>query len=144
LFNTLTYAFIVLAGLMGFFWLIRSLLLRGRQVKEFKTWDCGYQVTSSRIQYTSGSFAQPFLHLVRELVPQKIKIVKEWALFPKEAHMESHSQDFSDRLLIQPAINFLNKFMNMFSWIQSGKMQQYIIYGLLFLLFLLIWIFGAS
>jgi hypothetical protein len=32
LFNTLTYAFIVLAGLMGFFWLIRSLLLRGRQV----------------------------------------------------------------------------------------------------------------
>jgi hydrogenase-4 component B len=143
-FLTVTNAIVVFVGLVFFFVLIRTLLLRGKQIKEFKTWDCGYQVQSSRIQYTSSSFAQPFLHLVSELVPQKIKVSKEHKLFPKEAILESHSQDFSERYLIQPSINFLNKFMNLFSWIQSGRMQQYIIYGLLFLIFLLIWIIGAA
>jgi hypothetical protein len=143
-FLTVTNAIVVFVGLIIFFMLIRSLLLRGKQVKEFKTWNCGYQAESSRIQYTSSSFVQPFLHLVNELVPQKIKVSKEQSLFPQEAHLESHTQDFSERYLIQPSINFLNKFMNLFSWIQSGRMQQYIIYGLLFLIFLLIWIIGAA
>ena len=141
---TLTNIFLAFAGLVFFLLLIRFLLLKGRHVKEFKTWDCGYQVQSSRIQYTSSSYAQPFLHLVSELVPQKIKVNKEHVLFPKEAHLESHAQDFSERYLVQPALKFIDMFMNLFSWIQSGKMQQYIVYGLLFLIFLLIWIIGAA
>ncbi|RJP73092.1 MAG: hypothetical protein C4539_02280 [Ignavibacteriales bacterium] len=123
---------------------LRTYLLKNRKVETFKTWDCGYQAESSRIQYTSSSYVQPFLNLVAELVPQKIKIEKEKVLFPKSASLESHTQDFSERFIIHPSLNYLNRFMNMFSWIQSGRMQQYIIYGLLFLIFLLIWIFGAK
>jgi hypothetical protein len=81
---------------------------------------------------------------VAELVPQKIKVKKEQILFPKDASLESHAQDFSERYFIQPSIRFLNRFFNLFSWIQSGRMQQYIIYGLIFLVFLLIWILGVE
>ncbi len=143
IFETVTNLFIVFVGLVLFFWLLRSFLLRGKSVRHFKTWDCGYQVQSSRIQYTSSSFAMPFLHLVRELVPQKINLRKDEVIFPKEARLESYSQDFLERHLIQPVLKFLSWFMNMFSWIQSGRMQQYIIYGLLFLIILLIWIIGV-
>jgi len=125
------------------FFAIRTFLLRKRSVQIFKTWDCGYQQESSRIQYTGSSFAQPILQLVAELVPQKVQVHKEQTLFPVHASFESHTQDISERLLIQPSIHFLNNFLNKFSWIQSGRMQQYIIYGLIFLVFLLVWIWGG-
>jgi hypothetical protein len=134
-------------GVALFFYLFRSFLLRNKEVKIFKTWDCGYQAdtsTAARMQYTSSSFAQPFLTLVEELVPRKIKLKKEQIIFPKEASFESHPQDLSESYIIQPSINWLNKFLNLFSWIQSGRMQQYIIYGLIFLVFLLIWILGVE
>ncbi|MHB8337184.1 MAG: proton-conducting transporter transmembrane domain-containing protein [Ignavibacteriaceae bacterium] len=135
---------LIFGSLIVFFYLIRLLLLKKKKVEVFKTWDCGYQQSSSRLQYSSSSYAQPFLSLVSEFVPQKIKVEKEPVLFPKEASLESHSQDFFERFLIQPNLKFLKKSLNLFSWIQSGKMQQYIIYGLIFLVFLLIWILGVS
>ncbi len=143
IFQTLSLVVLAFAGLFGFFFGLRVFLLREREVADFKTWDCGYQVGSGRLQYTSSSFAQPFLHLVAELVPQKIHVEKEPVLFPRDASLESHTQDFSERYIFRPSIRFLNRFMNLFSWIQSGRMQQYIIYGLIFLVFLLIWIFGV-
>ena len=127
-----------------FFFAVRTFLLRKKSVQVFKTWDCGYQKESSRIQYTGSSFAQPILQLVAELVPQKVQVHKEQDVFPTHASFESHSQDFSERLLIQPSIRLLNNFLNKFSWIQSGRMQQYIIYGLIFLIFLLVWIWSGK
>ena len=135
---------IIFGSIVLVFYIIRLLLLRKKEVAVFKTWDCGYQVGSSRLQYTGSSYTQPFLNLVAELVPQKIKLNKEPVLFPQEASLESHAQDFSERFLIQPLIKNVNKFFEMFSWVQSGKLQQYIIYGLVFLVFLLIWILGVK
>ena len=143
IFKTISFALIGFLVLSGFFFGLRTFLLRKREVAVFKTWDCGYQVGSGRFQYTSSSFAQPFLRLVAELVPQKIHVEKQPVLFPLGASLESHTQDLSERYIFQPSIRFLNKFLNLFSWIQSGRMQQYIIYGLIFLVFLLIWIFGV-
>ncbi len=144
IFRTISGALAALIGLTGLFFGLRAFLLRKRKVSRYKTWDCGYQVGSSRLQYTSSSFAQPFLHLVAELVPQKIHVEKQPVLFPEEASLESHTQDLSERYIFRPSIGILNKFLNLFSWIQSGRMQQYIMYGLVFLVVLLIWILGIK
>jgi hydrogenase-4 component B len=144
LMTMISIASAVFISLIIFFFVVRTFLLRKRTVQVFKTWDCGYQEESSRIQYTGSSFAQPFLQLTAELVLQKVPVHKEQVLFPEHASFESHAQDFSERLLIQPSIRLLNKFLNKFSWIQSGRMQQYIIYGLIFLVALLIWIWGGK
>jgi hydrogenase-4 component B len=127
-----------------FFYSVRTILLRKRPVEIFKTWDCGYQKESSRIQYTGSSYAQPILQLIAELVPQKVQVHKEQVLFPAHASFESHTQDFLERLLIQPSVRLLNAILNKFSWIQSGRMQQYIIYGLIFLVVLLVWIWSGK
>ena len=118
-------------------------MLGKRTVASYKTWDCGFQVGSSRLEYTGSSFAQPFLHLVGELVPRKISVDKEPVFFPREGSLESRTQDLSERYILGPSIKILNKFLNLFSWIQSGRMQQYIMYGLVFLLSLLVWILGV-
>jgi hydrogenase-4 component B len=144
LMTTISISLAIFIIFIGFFFAMRTFLLRKRSVQVFKTWDCGYQKESSRIQYTGSSFAQPILQLVAELVPQKVQVHKEQAIFPVHASFESHTQDFSERLLIQPSIRLLNNFLNKFSWIQSGRMQQYIIYGLIFLVFLLVWIWGGK
>jgi len=144
LLNTITISISIFILLIVIIYSIRRLLLRKVKRTEFKTWDCGYQGGTSRMQYTSSSYAQPFMQLIAELVPQKINIQKEKVLFPKEASLYSSSQDISEGFFIQPVISALKKFMNLFSWIQSGRMQQYIIYGLLFLLALLIWILGVE
>jgi formate hydrogenlyase subunit 3/multisubunit Na+/H+ antiporter MnhD subunit len=143
LYRSISLSLLLFVCIVLLFLLLKYILLKNKSIVKFKTWDCGYQAESSRIQYTGSSFAQPFLLLIAELVHQKINVVKDPVLFPKEASLESHSQDFSERYLIQPSIKVLDKFLNYFSWIQSGQMQQYIIYGLLFLFFLLIWIWGT-
>lgn len=127
-----------------FFYSLRKWLLHNKVVRTFKTWDCGYQAESSRLQYTGSSFVHQFLQLVSGLVPQKLRVQSEQVLFPKEISLESNSQDPAERFLVQPSIRFINKFMNLFSWIQSGRMQQYIVYGLIFLILLLIWILGVE
>lgn len=138
IYNWLAYSFLFLAGLIAFFFLLRYFLLRNKKVSKFKTWDCGYQAESSRLQYTSSSFAQPFLNLVSGIVPHGVTVDKEPNYFPNTITLKSHSQDSSERFLIQPSIKWLNKILSKFAWIQSGKMQQYITYGLIFLIILLI------
>ncbi len=142
--RTVSTVFTGLLVLTGVFLGLRSLLLKRRNVATFKTWDCGYQVGSARLQYTGSSFAQPFLHLVEELVPRRIRVNKEPFLFPKDASLESHTQDLSERFIYRPTIRAVDRFLGLFSWIQSGRMQQYIMYGLVFIVALLIWILGVK
>ncbi len=144
IFGAISISLTIFVIMFLLFYSLRTLLLRKKEVRIFKTWDCGYQGESSRLQYTGSSFAHPFLQLVAELIPQKVQIKSEQLLFPKAASLESNAQDFSERYLIQPSIRFINKFMNLFSWVQSGRMQQYILYGLIFLIILLIWILGIE
>jgi len=90
-YSTLTEMFLLFGALVLFLFGVRFLLLRKKSAREFRTWDCGYQSASSRMQYTGSSYAQPFLSLVRELAPQKVHVESVQTLFPKEAHLESHS-----------------------------------------------------
>jgi hypothetical protein len=140
LFGRLSLALVVLGGLILFFTALRRLLLRGKAVTIFKTWDCGYQVAGSRMSYTGSSFAAPFMHLVAPFIPQHLKIKRPRGLFPRAAHYKSHHDDFIAFYLVNPLNSFIRRIMGLFTWMQSGRTQQYILYGLVFLVFLIIWI----
>jgi len=122
---------------------LRWLLLRKRTIRLDKTWGCGYQTESSRSQYTASSFASSFLGLVSEFVPVHQKLERPQGLFPTSASYSSHGDDLLDRWLIRPLLQSVQWFLKLFSWIQSGHMQQYIMYGLIFLVILLIWTMGV-
>lgn len=136
-------AFLIFGGMILFFFAVKEILLNNKKVTVFKTWDCGYQAESSKIQYTGSSYTMPFLNLVSGLVPKRASLESRLNLFPEEAHLETSVHDSTERYFIQPGIKLLQSFLKAFAWIQSGRMQQYILYGLIFLVILLIWIIGA-
>lgn len=120
--------------------LIRARLLRDKRVTAYKTWDCGYQAGNARMQYTASSYAAPFVELIAPLLHRRVQRQLPEGLFPQHAHFESHVADIVETKVITPVINGLARFFNAFAWIQSGNTQQYILYGLLFLLAVIFWI----
>ncbi len=143
LFGSVSSILFVFTGSVFFMLLLRRLLLRKRKVSFQKTWDCGYQAVNPRMQYTASSFAEPFIRLVGKVIDYRTLLSPPEGLFPKEAMLDKEPRDLIETKIVSPAVSLLNKFLNSFSWIQSGKTQNYLIYGLIFLLLLIVWITGA-
>ena len=121
---------------------LRYALRRRNGVQYFRTWDCGSRFSESRIQYTGFSFAAPFLDLTGNLIPGKNAHVKPQGVFPKQAEWESRPGDCIDARMIQPAIRGIFLLLKPFKQIQTGKTRQYLLYGLIFLVLILLFIFG--
>ncbi len=142
-YTSLAKAISIFVAILLFFFIVRYLLLRRKHVRIFKTWDCGYQTANSRVQYTGSSFSLPFLELVAAVVPQKTIVETEKEIFPAEAKLKTSQHDLLERIFIQPLLKYIRSFLNLFVWIQSGRMQQYILYGLIFLVLILIYVIGV-
>jgi len=130
-------------GVSIFIYFIRYLLLRKKSLGHFKTWDCGYQAGTSRMQYTGSSFVDPFLNLTEPVLKNEIHVKKPAGLFPSYAEYKSHTSDVIDKFIIVPFGKRIKSLLGFFSWIQSGSTQQYILYGLLFLVMVLVWVIAA-
>ena len=122
--------------------IIRSVLLRGK-VAAFRTWDCGYQAGNTRMQYTASSYAGPFMNLIKPLLHIRERVTPPKGVFPESASYESRTEDKFEFLLINPVIRLIERILNRFTWIQSGKTQQYILYGLVFLIVISLWIMAV-
>lgn len=143
LFRGMSPALAALGGLILFFLSVRSWLLRRKPVAVFKTWDCGYQTESPRFQYTASSFAAPFLKLIAPVVPLRKDLRPPDGMFPEEASFKSHAVDIVDAGLVRPLTRLIGRLLSLFTWIQSGQTQNYILYGIVFLIVLIIWIIGV-
>lgn len=65
-------------------------------------------------------------------------IKKPKTLFPKDAHFELHIEDVEEAYFLTPFIKATEKFLVRFEKIQNGNIQQYILYGLIFLVLSLV------
>jgi hydrogenase-4 component B len=141
--------------------LLRYLMLCKRSVYRYKTWDCGYQAGNVRMQYSASSYAAPFITIIKPVLDYE-EYVKHPAgyntepfagreilkkrvadIFPVSGSFESHTEDRIETMVIFPVLNAISRFLNLFSWIQSGSIQQYILYGLIFLVAITIAIMGV-
>jgi hydrogenase-4 component B len=127
-----------------FIYAFRTILLKNKSVYNYKTWDCGCQAGNNRMQYTAYSYASPFLAFLKPLFVREFDIKKPKGLFPKEAHFKLHIRDIFEFYLINPVIKTNKKFLERFYWIQSGSTQQYILYGLLFIIVALVGLIGVN
>lgn len=113
---------------------VRKLVLRNRSVTEMPTWGCGYTAPTSRIQYTAGSFVKTYSKLFGMifLIFKKEKEVE--GIFPGHAHMETRPYDKIEKWLIDYPTTNLKMFLGRFRFVQNGKLQFYILYGILFII----------
>ena len=76
--------------------------------------------------------------VLRPLFKKVLDLEKPRHLFPKSAHFSMHLDDIEEAYFIDPLVKFDEWFLSKFEKIQSGNMQNYIKYGLIFLVVIII------
>ena len=102
------------------------------------TWGCGYDNPNNHIQYTASSYVSPFLSMLRPLFKKVFDIEKPRKLFPQKAHFSLHIDDIEEAYVINPLLKGDEWFLSKFEALQSGNIQSYIKYGLMFLVLVII------
>ncbi|MRT92247.1 proton-conducting transporter membrane subunit [Ancylomarina sp. 16SWW S1-10-2] len=125
--------FIMLIGLL---WILRTWQQKRHTIKQNTTWACACKVTNpAEHQYTATSYANNFKQLSSKVVNVKkdFKDFDETEIFPKARKFETHSSDvFEDNLITAPTNKILIWFEKI-AVLQTGKIQHYLLYALLFL-----------
>ncbi len=129
------YSFLLIAVATAV-WIIRSFVMKRRIQRIDATWGCGYTASTSRIQYTGKSFSKPLGKILNFLLIENkhFEELKPSEIFPEKRNYYSHYHDFFERKLIDPIVARLNYSANYFSFIQNGRVQSYVLYGIVFIL----------
>jgi len=136
-------AFALFIGMTAGLLLLRKLLLKGRAVSTAPTWGCGYTAPNPRMQYTASSFARTFMMLYKPLTRMTFSIEAPEGEFPRKGKLETHFPDVIENYVITPVTRGIDRFIKLFGRVQGGATQQYILYGLLFLVAAILWVLGS-
>ncbi|HET7733313.1 MAG TPA: proton-conducting transporter membrane subunit, partial [Paludibacter sp.] len=131
---------VLFIGLVLGFWGIRSFMLRGKSRAIQTTWNCGYTAPTSKIQYTGKSFSKSLSKMFNFIVIERKQYeeLNPGEIFPKERKHASHYHDFFEFRIIHVVTNQLIYAANYFKFIQNGRIQSYVLYGIAFILFIFI------
>ncbi|MDR0660889.1 MAG: NADH-quinone oxidoreductase subunit E [Prevotellaceae bacterium] len=115
---------------------IRKAIIARRTVKYGPTWGCGYTAPDSRQQYTSSSYVSDFAHLVNPVTRYKrdMKPIAEDEIFPVRRTFKGKEHDVLNSTLINKPLRWMNKWFFRLAIFQTGKIQHYILYALLFMI----------
>jgi hydrogenase-4 component B len=114
---------------------IRKSFSRKHPVSIGSTWGCGYAVPTSRMQYTGKSFSKSLGKLLDFIVleKKKYKEISAGEIFPNERKHSSHYNDLFVTKIFNRIVDRLLYSLNFFQFIQNGKIQMYILYGIFFI-----------
>lgn len=115
--------------------------LRNRVVASGPTWGCGFAAPTSRMQYTSSSYADTIVGIFawalrpRSHGPRP----RELSLFPRKTAFHSEVPDPVLDEAVLPAFRFAAVISSWFFVFQRGSIQSYLLYIFVALVALLIW-----
>ena len=123
--------FIILAGAI---YGLKILVIRRRPVSVGPTWGCGFGMPSEKLQYTASSFIRNYRKLAEPVLSLEIRKREVSGIFPRGVGQESHPYDKIEEILFDRFLNLLRRVTDLFSFLQNGNLQYYILYGLVFIL----------
>ena len=113
--------------------------LAASSCSETVTWGCGYQRPAPRMQYSASSFAEMLTSLFAfVLKPLRHRSGRIEGLFPEKSGFYSHVPEAVLELLYIPALKRLYQRFAGIRKLQSGILQQYVLYTLITLILLLV------
>jgi len=126
--------------IIGSMFLIRWYISRRTEKKYSSTWGCAYVAPDSKMQYTGKSYSKSFGKLLGFVMIEKkgYDEIKKEEIFPVSRKYHSFYLDFFETYLISPVTVLMTRFINLFQFVQNGKIQAYIIYGIVFILVIFI------
>lgn len=133
-------ASLLLIVLIALLYFIRSLAFRKKPVETTPTWGCGYIAPGPAMQYTGKSFSKSLAKLFGFITIEnkKYKELKSVSIFPSPRTYASYYLEFFETRIIDPVIRQFLRLFNYFTFIHNGKIQFYVLYGLLFMVILII------
>jgi hydrogenase-4 component B len=128
--------FILLTIIVASIWLLRKTVMNKRVIQTDSTWGCGYTAPNSRQQYTGKSFSKPLSKIFNVILIERKQFeeLEKGEIFPATKSYVSHYQEFIEKQLINPITEWLILSTNYFSFIQNGRIQSYVLYGIVFIL----------
>jgi NADH:ubiquinone oxidoreductase subunit 5 (subunit L)/multisubunit Na+/H+ antiporter MnhA subunit len=112
---------------------LRKFALRNRKIETSSTWGCGYVAPTSKIQYTAGSFVRTYSKLFKSILLSFRHEKEIQGIFPTGGYYESQPYDKIEKWLIDNPIRAFKSLMSRFLFLHNGKLQFYILYGILFI-----------
>lgn len=119
---------------------IRSKAQQDVVISQGPTWGCGYTAVGSEQQYTSTSYSDSFVSLAKPIVKvsKEFEPLEECDFFPQQGSFKTGSNDlFEDMVTVHPT-NRLAKLIKRAAILQTGYVQHYVLYALLFILSILV------
>ncbi len=122
--------------LLAFVFFVRNYFAKSRQVSINTTWGCGYVAPYSKMQYTGKSFSKTLGKLFSFFVIEKKNYseITSKEIFPVSKNHSSFYLDFFENTIFHRVIKLILYNMNHFQFIQNGKIQMYVLYGIFFIL----------
>jgi len=95
---------------------------------------------TNRMQYSGKSFSKPLGKTFNFILieKKKYKELKPGEIFPKERKYASFYLDFFEHNIIDKITQRLIYSANYFKFIQNGRIQTYVLYGIIFILSIIV------
>jgi hydrogenase-4 component B len=103
------------------------------------TWGCGYAAPSSRMQYTSSSFAEMLVGMFRWALRPRVHLPRPRGLFPELTRFASHVPDTVLDGILLPGGRAAGRGFRWSRFLQTGSVHAYLLYILVTLVWLLVW-----
>lgn len=134
------FASLLLFIMSAALFLVKKRTERKQTVTVSPTWGCGYTVPNPRMQYSSRSYSRSLNKLFSFMVleKKKYKEIAPETVFPKYRSFQSYFLDFLEAIFIQRTVKYMLRFTDYFTFIHNGRIQLYILYGVFFILGLIV------
>ena len=124
------WAFILLTGII---FVLRKTITRNRNIAVEPTWGCAYVTPTAKLQYSASSFVRAYSKLFRPILLSSKTEKEVEGLFPSGGSYETHVYDRIEKYLIDNPIAAYKALLGRFLFLQNGRLQFYILYGILFI-----------
>lgn len=127
---------LLFVAIIAISWLGRAIVLKNKSQKIQPTWGCAYVAPDSKMQYTGKSYSKSLGKIFNFILIEKknYKELKAGETFPKGRKHTSQYFDFFEYRFINNIVHRLVYAVNYFKFIQNGKVQSYVLYGIVFML----------
>jgi hydrogenase-4 component B len=129
----ISWLFVILGVFVFMIFGIRRYFTRNSLKENGPTWGCAYNGSDGKMQYTASSFVRSYSKLAKPVLDIEKSNVDISEVFPAEQHYETDPYDKVEKKFIDIPLIWLNRLSDKFVFLQNGRLQAYILYGIIFI-----------
>jgi len=132
--QSISFAAMGMILLVAIMFILRKIIMKNHSIETGTTWGCGYVAPTAKQQYTAGSFVRAYSKLFGVFLLSGKEVEEVNGIFPHGGKYQTHPQDKVEKWLIDKPLKLNKSLMGRFLFLNNGKLQYYILYGVLFIL----------